>query len=408
MEYPDYVVLPPYADIASCMATNKNNKEFGDKVDAVVEKFMVDGTFIEIDKKWFSGDESNYELEPVTLTGKNGTFVASVSGMDFPYTFYKDNKLVGSEIDMYNLIAKELDMDVRFEVLDFAGMLAGIATGKIDISANVAYSDERAKIVRFSRSYDNSSKAVVIVKKAETNPAQTDFFESITESFNKTFIVESRYKLIIEGLMNTMIISIMSVLLGSLLGALICKLRMSAVKIVSSAAKFYIRLIQGIPIVLILMIMFYIVFAKVEINPVLVAIIAFALNLAAYSSEIFRTAIEATDKGQIEAALALGYTPRKSFIKITLPQAMRHILPIFKGEFVSLVKTTSVVGYIAIKDLTKMSDIIRSRTFDPFFPLFATAAIYFIITYVFIALLNKVEFSIDPMKRKRIIKGVKA
>jgi polar amino acid transport system substrate-binding protein len=154
------------------------------------------------------------------------------------------------------------------------------------------------------------------------------------------------------------------------------------------------------------MILYYIIFAKVEINPVLVAVLGFSINFAAYSSEIFRTAIDATDKGQIEAAYALGFSKHASFLKVTLPQALRHILPIFKGEFISMVKMTSVVGYIAIQDLTKMSDIIRSCTFDAFFPLFVTAFIYFIVTYLFIIVLGKIELNIDPKRRKRVVKGI--
>jgi hypothetical protein len=103
---------------------------------------------------------------------------------------------------------------------------------------------------------------------------------------------------------------------------------------------------------------------------------------------------------------ALGFSKRSNFLKVTLPQALRHIIPIFKGEFISMVKMTSVVGYIVIQDLTKMSDIIRSRTFDAFFPLFATAFIYFVITCLFIMALGKIEQHIDPKRRKRIVKGI--
>ena len=149
------------------------------------------------------------------------------------------------------------------------------------------------------------------------------------------------------------------------------------------------------------MILYYVVFGKVDIDPIWVAIIGFGINYGVYTSEMIRTGIEAVDMGQYEAALALGYSPVISFFKVVLPQAARHFLPVMKGEFIGMVKMTSVVGYIAGQDLTKATDIIRSRTMEAFFPLIATAIIYFIIANVLAFALTKIEISIDPKKRNR-------
>jgi len=134
-------------------------------------------------------------------------------------------------------------------------------------------------------------------------------------------------------------------------------------------------------------------------------VVGFSINFAAYVSEMMRTGIEAVDKGQHEAA-ALGFNRLQVFTRITFPQAARHVLPVFKGEFVSMVKMTSVVGYIAIQDLTKMSDLIRSRTYEAFFPLIATALIYFSVAYALTHLFSLVEARVDPKRRKRAVKGV--
>lgn len=144
------------------------------------------------------------------------------------------------------------------------------------------------------------------------------------------------------------------------------------------------------------MIIFYIVFASVDIDPVLVAVIAFGLNFAAYVSEMFRTGIEGVDTGQTEAGIAIGFSKVKTFIFIVLPQAARRILPVYKGEMISLVKMTSIVGYIAVQDLTKASDIIRSRTFDAFFPLIMVAVLYFLISWLLMLLLGYVERKTNP------------
>lgn len=232
------------------------------------------------------------------------------------------------------------------------------------------------------------------------------FLNSIGDSFIRTFIVENRWRLVLSGLWVTILISLFSLALGTLLGALICAMRQSKHKLLSGIAKIYIRIIQGMPMVVILMILYYIVFGSVNINAIVVAVIGFSMNFAAYSAEMFRTGIDAVDKGQLEAAAASGFSKSQSFILITLPQAARHVIPVYKGEFISMVKNTSIVGYIAIQDLTKVSDIIRSRTYEAFFPLLSTALIYFTITYLLILVLNLIEFKIDPKKRKRIIKGV--
>ena len=171
-------------------------------------------------------------------------------------------------------------------------------------------------------------------------------------------------------------------------------------------AKVFIRAIQGTPIVVLLMILYYIVFGGVDINGLFVAVIGFSINFAAYVSEMMRTGIDTVDRGQREAATAIGFNRFQVFLRITFPQAARHVLPVFKGEFISMLKMTSIVGYIAIQDLTKMSDIIRSRTYEAFFPLIATALIYFVIAYIMISLLSLLEMRIDPKRRRRLVRGV--
>ena len=153
--------------------------------------------------------------------------------------------------------------------------------------------------------------------------------------------------------------------------------------------------------VVLLMIMFYIVFARTSISGVWVAVIGFGMNFGAYVSEMIRTGILAVDKGQMEAALALGYTKPRAFMKIVLPQAARHFLPVFQGEFISLVKMTSVVGYIAIQDLTKAGDIIRSRTYEASFPLIAIAIVYFAIAWLLTRVLVALQNRFDPKKRRK-------
>jgi len=207
--------------------------------------------------------------------------------------------------------------------------------------------------------------------------------------------------LIVDGLKVTVIISLLATIFGTLLGTVICAMRMSRNKILQQPARVYISILRGTPVLVLLMFIFYVVFASVNINPILVAVVTFGMNFAAYVSEMFRAGIESVDKGQIEAGIAMGFTKAKTFLYIVLPQAIRHIFPVYKGEFISLVKMTSVVGYIAVQDLTKASDIIRSRTFDAFFPLFMVAVLYFLISWLLTLSLGYVEWVTDPKAKRK-------
>jgi polar amino acid transport system substrate-binding protein len=220
-------------------------------------------------------------------------------------------------------------------------------------------------------------------------------------SFRSNILTERRYLLLWDGLKATAIISMLSTIFGTALGALICYMRMSSVAVLREPARLYIAALRGTPIVVLLMIIFYVVFGSVDISPIFVAVIAFGLNFAAYVSEMFRAGIESIDNGQAEAGVAMGFTGIQAFIYIVLPQMIRRTLPVYKGEFISLVKMTSVVGYIAVQDLTKASDIIRSRTFDAFFPLIMVAALYFFIAWVLTQTLEYLQRRTDPMLSRR-------
>ena len=205
---------------------------------------------------------------------------------------------------------------------------------------------------------------------------------SLTESFYNNLIVEDRYKMILDGLQVTLLITLFSAILGTLLGGLVCWMRMSRRVWQQQAAKIYIDLMRGTPVLVLLMLMYYVVMAPMDTTGIVVAIVTFGMNTAAYISEMLRTTIQGIDRGQTEAGLALGFTQRQTFFKIVMPQVVRAVMPVYQGEVISLLKGTSIVGYIAVADMTRASDLIRSRTFDAFFPLILTAIIYFFVAWL--------------------------
>lgn len=207
----------------------------------------------------------------------------------------------------------------------------------------------------------------------------------LSEEIYKSLIYQQRYEYVLEGLKNTIIMALFATLIGIALGIIIAIIRDNYEKnkklpILNGICNIYVSVIRGTPALLQLMIIYYVVFKSVDINGVLVGIIAFGLNSAAYVSEIIKAGINSINKGQMEASRALGFNYSQSMKYIIMPQAIKNILPALGNEFITLLKETSVAGYIGIIELTKSSDIIASRTYDYFFPLIMVAIIYLIMT----------------------------
>ncbi|MBQ7531370.1 MAG: ABC transporter permease subunit [Paludibacteraceae bacterium] len=211
---------------------------------------------------------------------------------------------------------------------------------------------------------------------------------SVVESFHNNLLAEDRYRMILDGLQVTLLITFCAAVLGTMLGGLVCWARMSRHAWLQRLAKIYIDLMRGTPVLVLLMLMYYVFMAPLQAAGIVVAVVTFAMNASAYIGEMLRSGIESIDKGQTEAGLALGYNSRQVFMRIVLPQVVRKVMPVYLGEVITLLKGTSIVGYIAIMDMTRASDLIRSRTFDAFFPLIVTAAVYFLVAWLIGLLLN--------------------
>jgi His/Glu/Gln/Arg/opine family amino acid ABC transporter permease subunit len=216
------------------------------------------------------------------------------------------------------------------------------------------------------------------------------------ENFYKTLIYDQRYLLILEGLKNTLIITIGATILGIILGLVIALIKNNykenrTHKFLNAIANIYVAIVRGTPVLLQLMIIYYIIFKTSNISILFIGMLAFGLNSGAYVSEIFRTGIESIDKGQMEAGKSLGLSYTQIMRYIILPQAMKNALPALGNEFVTLIKETSVAGYIGIRELTKAGDIIASRTYDYLFPLTITALIYLVLTLGITRILKKIE-----------------
>lgn len=220
--------------------------------------------------------------------------------------------------------------------------------------------------------------------------------ESLWEQFDFNLIQGERYKMLLEGLGVTLEIALGAALIGLILGCIVALMRLSNLRIgrwyyLRGIARVYVDAIRGTPIVVQLLIMYYIILLSYQGPREVVAILTFGLNSSAYVSEMVRGGILSVDKGQTEAGRSLGLSSPATLLLIVMPQAIKNILPSLFNEFIMLLKETAVVGYIALMDLTKASDYIRSRTFSAFFPLLTVAAIYLVIVLGLSNIFGRVE-----------------
>jgi polar amino acid transport system substrate-binding protein len=374
----------------------------------------ANGLLDQLYKKWIGKTEPTEFFDHDSLSGENGTLKVAVSPDLKPLCYIKNGDVAGYEVEVLQHFAMEYGYNLEFHTMAFDAILPGVVSGRYDIGCGgMTITEERAESVDFSESY-LTVDIVMVISDAAAGQSESSFWDDVKQSFEKTFIREERWKLIVEGIGVTMLISLCAVVAGSLLGFGLYMLSRSDVKIVQKLtkafAKGYSRIIAGTPVVVILMILFYVIFGSVrDMSGILVAIMGFTLTFGAFVYDHMTVSVNSVDRGQTEAAYALGYTKNKTFFRIIFPQAMRIFMPSYCGQAVELVKATAVVGYTAVNDLTKMGDIIRSNTYEAFFPLIATAVIYFLLTWGVSLLLRLVRLRFEPKRRSKesVLKGVK-
>ena len=220
------------------------------------------------------------------------------------------------------------------------------------------------------------------------------------ERFYNAFLYQGRWEWYLDGFFVTMGITLGAIVMGTILGIILCLMKLSSHRIIRIPANIYIDIIRGTPVVVQLLIMYTAVFTSRDAEPVLIAIVAFGMNSAAYVAEIFRAGIGAVDKGQMEAGRSLGLSKWNTMRHIVFPQAIKTALPTYTSEFIVLVKETAVAGYIGIMDLTKVYSTVQSRTYDPVVPLLIIAVAYFIITKTLAVLFGRLERRLSLSDRR--------
>ena len=359
-----------------------------------------DGTHEQMMDYWFDNyDRDLAEVDKSGITGENGIVNFASEAAYEPVCYIGvGGQLQGYDIDFIYRFCRKYGYEPEITPLEYDAMAAALASGKCKVAMGLIEDEERAEAVSFTEPYLFYDIIAVYYGGSVDN---TPFIDRLKTSFSKTFIREDRWKLFLEGAATTLMISVLSVLFGSVLGLLLYVWVVNGKKAEANVMGILCWITGSTPTVVLLMILYYILFGNYVISNVAVAIVGFTFVFACNLYENILAGVKAVGTGQEEAARAQGFTANQTFFKIIFPQAVVHFAPSYKSDVISLILDTSVVGYIAIMDLTKMSDMIRARTYEAFFPLLATAVIYYLLIYIVTIVLDNLFYIDDNKNRKK-------
>lgn len=345
------------------------------------------GHLKELQDKWINVNGTEQKKQEYELDGKNGVLRCVTTPDAAPFSFISDNVFQGYEVELLSEFCYEYGYALDISTVNFDALLTSIAMNKYDIGFNgIFITPEREKSVSFCTP-TFTGRDVVMVRSGEIVSEDKDLITRITDSIYRNFIEEDRYKLLINGALVTLTISVFSVIGGTLFGLLLYYLS-SINPALKKFIDFVQKLMAKLPAVVILMLLFYVVFNNSSIHASIVSIIGFGFLFGNTFYGLIKAGDASVDYGQKEAAVALGYGRWLSFFHIILPQILKIIKESYLREIISLIKNTSIVGYVSVNDVTRSSDIIRGRTYDALFPLIVTAFIYYLLCTLLVALIR--------------------
>lgn len=383
-------------DYAICIS--KDNSQLTDQINTVLAKLKSDGTLQAISDYYILGKGESYQ-SPKDISYENGELVMATNAQFAPYEYYGVDGIVGIDVDMARAIADQLHKKLVINDIEFDTIISAVQSGKADMGVSgMTVTEDRLKNIDFSDPYATSKQVIIV------NSGKGGAVTSLKDNFKQSFVEKDRYKYILNGLKNTILISMLAVCIGIVLGFLVAVVRATHdktgnLKLLNLICRLYLTVIRGTPTMVQLLIIYFVIFASVDINKILVAVLAFGINSGAYVAEILRGGIMSLDHGQFEGARSLGLSHTQTMLYVILPQTFKNTLPALANEFIVLIKETSISGYIGIKDLTRGGDIIRSGTYQAFFPLLSVAAIYLVLVVGLSALVGKLERRLKKNER---------
>ncbi len=398
--------VPEYdVEIGFGFQKNANGNVMAAQMNALLAELRASGQLDTMIEYWYGATEPTETLAKPDFSDNPTSIRVAIDNTRKPFVYLKNGEYAGFEVEVFYLYCEKYGYKPTIEDVAFSSGITGLATGMYDLVAGGLYmTPARKESVNFSEPYMYAD--VVMVQRAGED--ETSFWAGMKDGFSKTFIDEDRWKLIVEGILTTLLITACSAVVGTLLGFGIYLLCRACGKVAKKITAVFTVLAGGTPIVVVLMIFYYVIFGRADIGGTLVSIIAFSLTMAAFVYEKLTVTVDSIDKGQTEAAQAMGFSNTGLFFHIILPQALKLFMPLYQTELGALLQATAVVGYIAVRDLTQISDIIRSNTYEAFFPLISSALIYLLLTFAISKSVQLLIRKIEPKNRKKekILKGV--
>ena len=338
--------------------------------------------------------------EPRNIGRPNGVLTVATNATYQPYEYYEYGRVVGIDIDIMQAVCDILGMTMKVEDMNFDAVITSVQTGKADVgAAGLTVTRERQNNVLFTDTY-TSSRQMLIVRDGSNASSR-----GLVEKFKTDFITEGRYLYLVQGLGNTLLITLLAILISLVVGSAIAIVRAThdrtgRMKVLNAICQVYLTILRGTPTMVQLLIIYYVVFASVDVSKVFVAVVAFGINSSAYLAEVVRSGVMSIDRGQMEAGRSLGLSHWQTMRLVILPQAYKNVLPAIGNELITLLKETSIAGYIGIVDLTKGSDIIRSITYDAILPLTTVALVYLALVFMLSSAVNNLEKKLRKNERR--------
>ncbi len=401
IEHPSFIALDGSLEQVGNHMILKNDiqgRALAAQLNEYIAAYAENGTREKMYSYWFT----NYERGKVSvdksgITGENGVLTFTAEAGYEPSCFAGgDGELIGFDVDFIYHFCREYGYEPNIIPLEYDAMSAAVVSGRCDAAIGIVMDEEREEEVYFTDAYYHYDVIAVYNGEEVKNGS---FFENLINSFNKTFIRENRWKMFLEGFETTLVIAVLAVIFGSGLGLLLYLWCLHGKKAERKITNGMCWLMNSTPTILLLMVLYYIVFSQYTLSNVCTAVIGFSLQFGCGFYERIVSGVNAVGIGQEEAAISQGFSRNQTFFRIQLPQAKKFFIGAYEGDVISLILETSVVGYITVMDLTKMSDLVRARTYEPFFPLIATTLIYFLLIWLVTFLVRQLSSLWDKAGR---------
>ena len=411
--HPEILALEPKVasiDVGYCFSGSGKGEQLLLQMDEYLEENRDTQEYQQLVGLWISEgmDDPRRVIDRDGLSGENGTIVVAMSSTKAPFSYRKDGEFVGFEVAILYDFCRQYGYIPKIVDVNEDGLFAGLTTGIYDMGCGgIIINEERKRTTAFSEPSVVGS-LILMTYDMSSVPASNPI-EGIRDSFTRTFLKDHRWRLLAAGMGTTLMITFVSAVLGLLLGFAMYRFPLVWKKdTLIYLIENFVRLTEDMPMVLFLMILFYIVFTGLDGIPV--AVIGCTLLFGADVYLIFQNRMKLISEGEREAAKALGYTEKQSFYLLFLPGIRAQLANGIGNAAAALLKSTAVVGYIAVNDLTKMSDLIRSYTYEAFFPLLTTAFIYFVMMKLVLVIVKWIVARLDPAYpgRKTLMKGIES